>query len=973
MKAKRILSVLLCAALMSALLPPVNAHAATYTYEHYGLTISSDTLAPEYTSVSGGMFTIKPHPSYYHDLTITGSTASDDVTILVGIDANANIKLDNVTMSGRYCPIIVSQGADVGLQLGGVNTLIADGPSPAISVDYGSTLSIRPWQGASYLYAKGGPVRAGINVGRSRWDPDNTYATLNIEGGTVVAVSGLEGSGGTGSAGIGGDNQESGGKINISGGFVVAIGDKAAGIGSGNESEASTKVGGDITISGGTVVAVGGNEGAGIGGGDDDSDGGIINISGGFVTAVGGSYAAGIGGGNNGTSGQITITGGTIIATGGSGGAGIGGGKHNNEDGGLIDSIQIHDGVIFASGNNGGEDIGLGDLTEGTPVDLEHMTGAVAIHAGASDPNPTAVFMRNNALFGNYYNYNWAWVSAAGYTRVGPMNYENISKYGIELSSLIPDGIPAITGTLPDGVTPLNANWIRNLWTAQLNHWLSVTGASAGAILQLKSINYYDLFQGPGELMKQSQHKGTTGQISDGSIASRTGYTFDGWKTSLGGTYNNSTYTFNDGLDLFASWTPNNYTVRYHANNGTTDTVDTTHTYDSAQDLRDNDFTRTGYSFAGWATDPGGNAVYSNRQNVINLAASGVVNLYAAWTPNEYTVRYHANNGTADTVETTHTYDEDKELRDDVFTHTGYDFAGWATNPDGNAVYSSGQTVRNLAASGEVNLYAKWTPTNYTLTYVLNGGTLSSANPASYTIEDTDITLNNPTKTGYIFAGWTQAGVAGDPVMNLTIPAGSTGNRTYNANWTPVIYNLTYELNGGTLSSANPAGYTIESAAITLNNPARTGYDFAGWTQEGVAGDPVMSVTIPAGSMGDRTYTAHWTAIVITGLPDAYTMYTGGRVRWDPKPDGGTWDWDKGYFSAAFNSPATFTALKAGTSNIAYTVNGVSKSIAVTILQAELPQTGQSSAWIWVLVSLAVVCGAAAVFVGIKIRVKAQK
>src|SRR5690606_28752768 len=111
----------------------------------------------------------------------------------------------------------------------------------------------------------------------------------------------------------------------------------------------------------------------------------------------------------------------------------------------------------------------------------------------------------------------------------------------------------------------------------------------------------------------------------------------------------------------------------------------------------------------------------------------------------------------------------------------------------------------------------------------------------------------------------------------------------------------------------------------------------------------------------------------ITGLPDAYTMYTGGRVRWDPKPDGGTWDWDKGYFSAAFNSPATFTALKAGTSNIAYTVNGVSKSIAVTILQAELPQTGQSSAWFWVLVSLAVVCGAAAVFVGIKIRVKAQK
>jgi hypothetical protein len=66
------------------------------------------------------------------------------------------------------------------------------------------------------------------------------------------------------------------------------------------------------------------------------------------------------------TSGQITITGGTIIATGGSGGAGIGGGKHNNEDGGLINSIQIMT-RHFSSGNNGGEDIGLGDLSEGTP------------------------------------------------------------------------------------------------------------------------------------------------------------------------------------------------------------------------------------------------------------------------------------------------------------------------------------------------------------------------------------------------------------------------------------------------------------------------------------------------------------------------------------------------------------------------------------------------------------------------------
>jgi LPXTG-motif cell wall-anchored protein len=96
----------------------------------------------------------------------------------------------------------------------------------------------------------------------------------------------------------------------------------------------------------------------------------------------------------------------------------------------------------------------------------------------------------------------------------------------------------------------------------------------------------------------------------------------------------------------------------------------------------------------------------------------------------------------------------------------------------------------------------------------------------------------------------------------------------------------------------------------------------------------------------------------------------GGRVTWDPKPDGGTWDWDEEYFSATFNSPATFTALKAGTSTITYSANGVAQSVTVTIQEAALPNTGQDDTWIWVLVSPAVVCGAVSVLIGKRKRVK---
>ena len=160
MKAKRILRILLTAFLLLTLVPRVNAEPA-YTYYYGGLTITSDTLEPQYISYTAGNIYIKPmspNPNSYHYLTVSGTTTSDDVTIVIDRYTHADIKLDNVTMIGKYCAIIVSRDTDVGLQLGGTNTFISTGQFPAITVSYDATLSIRPWQGASFLYAKGGPV-----------------------------------------------------------------------------------------------------------------------------------------------------------------------------------------------------------------------------------------------------------------------------------------------------------------------------------------------------------------------------------------------------------------------------------------------------------------------------------------------------------------------------------------------------------------------------------------------------------------------------------------------------------------------------------------------------------------------------------------------------------------------------------------------------------------------------------------------
>jgi hypothetical protein len=100
---------------------------------------------------------------------------------------------------------------------------------------------------------------------------------------------------------------------------------------------------------------------------------------------------------------------------------------------------------------------------------------------------------------------------------------------------------------------------------------------------------------------------------------------------------------------------------------------------------------------------------------------------------------------------------------------------------------------------------------------------------------------------------------------------------------------------------------------------------------------------------------------VITGLPDSQTLYTGGRASWTPSPAGGTWDYDSAYLAASSSGGAvTFTALKAGNTTATYSVNSQSHSVAITVLEAELPQTGQDDTLVWVLGALAVLCAAAA-------------
>ena len=156
--------------------------------------------------------------------------------------------------------------------------------------------------------------------------------------------------------------------------------------------------------------------------------------------------------------------------------------------------------------------------------------------------------------------------------------------------------------------------------------------------------------------------------------------------------------------------------------------------------------------------------------------------------------------------------------------------------------------VANTRLNGKIEMV-------YSINYDLAGGSVATENPATYTYDTNAFTLTNPTRTGYEFTGWTGTGLDAAST-NVTIVQGTTGNRSYTATWTPISYSISYNgVEGAT--NPNPANYTIESEAITLNAPTKDGYTFAGWFDNAeFTGSAVTTIT--AGSTGDKTFWAKW-------------------------------------------------------------------------------------------------------------------
>ena len=187
---------------------------------------------------------------------------------------------------------------------------------------------------------------------------------------------------------------------------------------------------------------------------------------------------------------------------------------------------------------------------------------------------------------------------------------------------------------------------------------------------------------------------------------------------------------------------------------------------------------------------------------------------------------------------------------------TGYIFLGWT----GEGITEPQKTIEiPQGSTGDRTYTANWQVIEYTIITLLEGGNAGSSQVYFYTVEQT-VTLPTPTRTGYTFLGWTGEGIT-TPQPNVTIPKGSTGDKTYIENWKLTEYNITMDLNGG--SGETTLLYTVIDDEFALPTPTRNGYEFSGWTGEGIT-TPQTQVIIPTGSTGNRTYTANWKVIEYT-------------------------------------------------------------------------------------------------------------
>ena len=403
-----------------------------------------------------------------------------------------------------------------------------------------------------------------------------------------------------------------------------------------------------------------------------------------------------------------------------------------------------------------------------------------------------------------------------GYTFTGWKRADNQQAYG--------DGqwVTNLT-TQPDGIVTMVAQWSANEAHIRYN-----PNPPAGKTAGGQGTPNWD------------GHTGDTPAIG-GNGWTIDGYTFAGWTTSPdgGGTKYapGASWTANGTLTLYAQWTPGEAGLTYDGNGATGGKTDPQNgVTDQKVNVRQNGFTRDGYTFVRWDTqaDCRGKAV--NPGDKWTLQGSST--LYACWAGNVQTLTYHGNGATdGNTAAQSGKTGDELTTNANGFTRDGYTFVEWNTKADGTGGHygkgTNGVAKWTMLPAGN-DLYAIWQANPANIRYRDDwGATGSTPDTTGVTGQNVTIAQNGFTRPGYTFTGWARdrrTDPSLQPGGRYTLTPGTT---TLWAQWKADPAHLIYNSNSGSTSQTRRTDGVVDQTLTVIANPfTRSGYTFTGWNTQ---------------------------------------------------------------------------------------------------------------------------------------------
>ena len=350
-----------------------------------------------------------------------------------------------------------------------------------------------------------------------------------------------------------------------------------------------------------------------------------------------------------------------------------------------------------------------------------------------------------------------------------------------------------------------------------------------------------------------------------GSLA-KVGHNFVGWGVSGVSAPVSDSYTVTEDTRLYAQWRASNYSVTYLAGVngiGTPPTQVNVNFASSFSVASPSGLTSTDgqneYAFVSWSD---GTKTYSPGQNYL-MGAQPVV-LTAQWT-RIYNVRYSFNGGSVATP-----IADQQKISGDVVTITavipsrgGYEFLNWRDQSARVASAGDSYTV----SDDHYLLYAQWRAISYSVSYDVNGGDTEPQEP-NHVIGDTFNVAAAPTKAGYDFSHWSDGTNQYNAGMTYLVGASHVNLQ---AIWTPQVYRISFDFNGGVGSPIAPIDYTFNTPAATLpmTGISRPDYSFRGWSTSASATNGSSTFT----PSGDVLLRAVWVSSVYRLTFDAVNGY----------------------------------------------------------------------------------------------------